>query len=148
WKDRRTVMASNIDPETLPYRRCVGIMGVNREGLVWAGRRIAPSDSEMAGTDRLWQMPQGGIDKGEEPLPAARRELYAGTGIQSVTLLAQTQGWIGCGLPADKVGVALRGKDRGQTQKWFAFRCEGEDSEIMIVPPPGGHEAELGQWAW
>ena len=53
----------NVDPETLPYRPCVGVMILNRNNRVWAGRRIAESDSEMAGADKLWQMPQGGIDK-------------------------------------------------------------------------------------
>jgi len=137
-----------VDPETLPYRRCVGIMVLNRAGLVWAGRRIALADSEMAGTDRLWQMPQGGIDKGEEPLPAAERELYEETGIRTATLLGETPGWINYDLPAPLVGIALKGKYRGQTQKWFAFRFEGDDSEIAINPPPGGHEAEFDAWAW
>ncbi len=137
-----------VDPESLPYRPCVGIMVLNREGLVWAGRRIALSDSEMAGTDRLWQMPQGGIDKGEDPLPAAMRELYEETGMRSVTLLAEAPDWINYDLPRDLVGIALKGKYRGQTQKWFAFRFDGDESEIAINPPPGGHEAEFDAWAW
>ena len=137
-----------VDPENLPYRPCVGIMVLNREGLVWAGRRIALSDSEMAGTDRLWQMPQGGIDKGEDPLPAAMRELYEETGMRSVTLLAEAPDWINYDLPRDLVGLALKGKYRGQTQKWFAFRFDGDESEIAINPPPGGHEAEFDAWAW
>ena len=137
-----------VDPETLPYRPCVGIMVLNRRGLVWVGRRIAEWDSEMAGSDRLWQMPQGGIDRQEEPLPAALRELYEETGIRSVTLLHEAPDWIRYDLPAELVGIAFKGKYRGQTQKWFAFHFDGEDSEIAINPPPGGHEAEFDGWAW
>lgn len=137
-----------VDPESLPYRPCVGIMVLNRDGLVWAGRRIALTDSEMAGSDRLWQMPQGGIDKGEDPLPAARRELYEETGMRAVSLLGEAPDWINYDLPAHLVGLALKGKYRGQTQRWFAFRFEGEDSEIAINPPPGGHEPEFDAWGW
>lgn len=137
-----------VDPETLPYRPCVGIMVLNKNNLVWAGRRIVLADSEMAGTDMLWQMPQGGIDKGEDPLPAALRELYEETGMRTVSLLAEAPDWINYDLPADMVGIALKGKYRGQTQRWFAFRFEGDESEIAINPPPGGHEAEFDSWAW
>ncbi len=137
-----------VDPETLPYRPCVGLMVLNRQGLVWVGRRIAEWDGEMAGSDKLWQMPQGGIDRQEELLPAALRELYEETGMRSVTLLAEAPDWIRYDLPAELVGLAFKGKYRGQTQKWFAFRFDGEDSEIAINPPPGGHEAEFDGWAW
>ena len=138
----------SVDPETLPYRPCVGIMVLNRDGLVWAGRRIAEPDSEMAGATNLWQMPQGGIDKGEDPLPAAIRELYEETGMKSVSLLAEAPGWFNYDLPKEVLGIALKGKFRGQTQKWFAFRFEGDESEIEIDPPPGGHTAEFDHWEW
>jgi putative (di)nucleoside polyphosphate hydrolase len=141
-------MANTIDPETLPYRPCVGIMVLNRDGLVWAGRRIAEDDSEMAGAVKLWQMPQGGIDAGEDPLPAARRELFEETGMRSVSLLAEAPEWINYDLPRAVLGIALKGKFRGQTQKWFAFRFEGDESEIAINPPPGGHTPEFDAWAW
>lgn len=141
-------MAKTIDPETLPYRPCVGIMVLNRDGLVWAGRRIAEDDSEMAGATNLWQMPQGGIDAGEDPLPAARRELFEETGMRSVSLLAEAPRWIDYDLPREVLGIALKGKFRGQTQKWFAFRFEGDESEIAINPPPGGHTPEFDAWAW
>ena len=141
-------MAKTIDPVSLPYRPCVGIMVLNRDGLVWAGRRIAEDDSEMAGAVKLWQMPQGGIDAGEDPLPAARRELYEETGMRSVTLLAEAPRWIDYDLPREVLGIALKGKFRGQTQKWFAFRFEGDESEIAINPPPGGHTPEFDAWAW
>ncbi len=137
-----------VDPETLPYRPCVGIMVLNREGLVWAGRRIAATDSEMAGTTKLWQMPQGGIDAGEDPLEAAKRELYEETGIRTASLIEEAPDWIHYDLPAELVGIAFKGRFRGQKQRWFAFRFEGDESEIAINPPPGGHEAEFDQWAW
>ena len=138
----------SIDLEKLPYRPCVGIMVLNRDGLVWAGRRIAEPDSEMAGATNLWQMPQGGIDKGEDPLPAAIRELYEETGMKSVSLLAEAPGWFNYDLPKEVMGIALKGKYRGQTQKWFAFRFEGDESEIEIDPPPGDHSAEFDRWEW
>lgn len=141
-------MTKPIDFETLPYRPCVGIMVLNREGRVWVGRRLVEAAGEMEGATALWQMPQGGIDGNEEPLAAARRELYEETGIRSVSLLGESDGWIDYDLPSQLVGIALKGRFRGQTQKWFAFRFEGEDSEIRINPPPEGNEAEFDEWAW
>lgn len=137
-----------VNPESLPYRPCVGIMVLNKDGLVWAGKRIVLPDSEMSGTDKLWQMPQGGIDKDEDALPAALRELYEETGMKTVSLLEEAPEWINYDLPADLLGVALKGKYRGQKQKWFAFRFEGDESEIAINPPPGGHDAEFEEWSW
>jgi putative (di)nucleoside polyphosphate hydrolase len=134
--------------EDLPYRPCVGVMVLNRDGLVWAGRRIAEGNSEYDGSPQLWQMPQGGIDKGEDPLPAAYRELYEETGMKTVTLIGQSRDWINYDLPPQLIGIGLKGKYRGQTQRWFAFRFEGDESEIAINPPPGGHEAEFDAWDW
>lgn len=135
-------------PDLLPYRPCVGVMVLNRAGLVWVGRRLVEPKGEMEGATALWQMPQGGIDAGEDPRRAAERELYEETGIRSVSYLGETSGWIDYDLPPDLVGVALKGKYRGQTQKWFAFRFEGEDGEVAIDPPPDGHSAEFDAWAW
>ncbi|MFN3502204.1 MAG: RNA pyrophosphohydrolase, partial [Allorhizobium sp.] len=109
-----------VKAEDLPYRPCVGIMVLNREGLVWAGRRLSEGNSEYDGSPQLWQMPQGGIDPGEDPLPAAMRELYEETGMKSVSLLAEAGRWINYDLPAHLIGIGLRGKFRGQTQRWFA----------------------------
>ncbi|MEC5293523.1 RNA pyrophosphohydrolase [Aurantimonas sp. C2-6-R+9] len=134
--------------DNLPYRPCVGVMVLNRDGLVWSGRRMMVDKGEMTGATQLWQMPQGGIDKGEDPLEAARRELYEETGMRSVALLGEAPDWIDYDLPPELVGIALKGRYRGQTQRWFAFRFEGNDSEIAINPPPGGHSAEFDQWAW
>lgn len=137
-----------VHADDLPYRPCVGIMVLNRDGLVWSGRRIPVGNSEYDGSPQLWQMPQGGIDKHEDPLKAAYRELYEETGIKSVTLLAEAPHWINYDLPPELIGIGLKGKYRGQTQRWFAFRFEGDEGEIAINPPPGGHEAEFDQWAW
>ena len=137
-----------VDPESLPYRPCVGAMVLNAAGLVWVGRRIAEPDSEFAGATQLWQMPQGGIDKGEEPFAAARREIFEETGMERLTLLAEAPRWINYDLPRELVGVAFKGRYRGQTQKWFAYRFHGDESEIRINPPPGGHNPEFDDWAW
>jgi putative (di)nucleoside polyphosphate hydrolase len=137
-----------VKAEDLPYRPCVGIMVLNHNGHVWSGRRIPEGNSEYDGSPQLWQMPQGGIDPGEDPLPAAMRELYEETGIKTVSLLAEASRWINYDLPPELIGIGLKGKFRGQTQRWFAFRFEGDESEIAINPPPGGHEAEFDAWDW
>lgn len=137
-----------IRAEDLPYRPCVGIMVLNAAGRVWAGRRMKEGNSEYDGSPLLWQMPQGGIDDGEEPLQAAVRELYEETGMKSVSLLAEAGQWINYDLPEALIGIGLKGRYRGQTQRWFAFRFEGDESEIAIDPPPGGHMAEFDAWEW
>jgi putative (di)nucleoside polyphosphate hydrolase len=136
------------DPATLPYRPCVGIMVLNRENRVFVGCRVVEPRGEMDGATQLWQMPQGGIDEGEDALEAARRELFEETGIRSVELLAQTPDWLTYELPPELVGIALKGRFRGQKQLWFAFRFTGSDSEIAIDPPPGGHSAEFTEYDW
>lgn len=125
--------------EALPYRPCVGLMVVNPQGQVWAGRRIDnPGDA--------WQMPQGGIDKGEDPQAAALRELEEETSIPAgqVTVLAQSAEWIPYDLPHDLVPKLWKGRFRGQKQKWFLLRFDGDDSLIRIdtdIP-------EFSHWAW
>ena len=137
-----------VDPAALPYRPCVGVMVLNRENKVFLGRRIIVPQGEMDGALQLWQMPQGGIDPDEDPRAAAERELFEETGIRSVSLLAETRDWLTYELPVDLVGIALKGRFRGQKQMWYAFRFLGSDSEIQINPPPGGHTAEFDEWAW
>ncbi len=138
----------SISATDLPYRKCVGVMVLNHEGKVWAGRRIKEGNTEYSGSPMLWQMPQGGIDKGETAQDAAYRELYEETGIKSVSLLEEAPKWLTYDLPEHMIGTGLKGKYRGQKQRWFAFRFEGNESEIQINPPPVGHAAEFDQWDW
>lgn len=140
---------ATVKAEDLPYRPCVGVMILNREGLVWAGRRIPDGNSEYDGSPQLWQMPQGGIDKGEDPADTALRELFEETSIRSVELIAEAPDWIYYDLPDDVLGTALKGKYRGQRQRWFAFRFTGDESEIDVVEPgDGSMPAEFDTWRW
>ena len=96
-------------------------------------------------------MPQGGIDKGEDPLPAAFRELHEETGMHSVSLLAEAPGWINYDLPRELVGIGLKGKYRGQTQKWFALRFEGERTRSAsrrrpAAMPPSSTSGPGNRW--
>ena len=134
--------------DELPYRRNVGIMLLNRDKLVFLGSRRAEAGPEHVDAHHSWQMPQGGIDAGEEPYPAALRELAEETGVTSVTLLAEAPGWLTYDLPPAVAKEAWKGKYRGQTQKWFAFRFDGDDGEINILEPPGGHKPEFAHWRW
>jgi putative (di)nucleoside polyphosphate hydrolase len=135
-----------VDLSNLGYRPCVGIMVVNAAGLVWVGRR-ADLAGEPEGRGSWWQMPQGGIDAGEDPVTAALRELAEETGIRSVAILGEAPGWLRYDLPPHLIGKAWNGKFRGQEQKWYAVRFLGPDSEIDITPPDPRH-VEFEAWQW
>ena len=141
-------MPTRPSRESLPYRDCVGIAVFNQDGNVFIGRRKAGDDPEQSAQQGApWQMPQGGIDKGEDPLRAALRELHEETNISAVSLLAEAPEWIYYDLPDDMLGVVLKGKYRGQRQRWFAFAFTGKDSEIDVESPGGGkHKAEFEAW--
>ncbi len=129
------------------YRCCVGVALFNAEGLVFIGDRAAGGPEHSSGP-YSWQMPQGGIDKGETPYAAALRELAEETSVTSVSLLAEAPGWLTYDLPKEIAGTAWKGKYKGQTQKWFALRFEGEEAEIDVLSPAGGHKAEFTGWRW
>ena len=129
------------------YRPCVGLAVFNKQGLVFLGRRR--SGPETANLPHAWQMPQGGIDPGEAPLDAALRELYEETNIRSVSLLGEADEWFCYDLPAPLAGKGWKGRYRGQNQKWFAFRFEGEENEIDVArPAEGRHRPEFTGWRW
>jgi len=121
-------------------------MLLNAQGLAFVGRR-ADRQGAPEGAGKWWQMPQGGMDEGETPEVAARRELEEETGVRSVRFIARTQDWLLYDLPPELIGVAWHGRYRGQKQMWFAARFEGEDSEIDLGPRPG-HEEEFDAWRW
>ncbi len=131
----KTLTDAEID--ALPYRPCVGIMLLNEHNKVFVAQRID-------NPGKAWQMPQGGIDQGEEPLKAAFRELEEETGTANAELLAETPDWYTYDLPRDLVPKIWNGRYRGQKQQWFVFRFKGHDTEINIdteIP-------EFSEWKW
>ncbi len=131
-------MPKNI--KDLPYRPCAGIMLANTDGRVFVGRRIDNPDSDA------WQMPQGGIDDGEDPRDAALRELSEETGISTgkVEIIAQTQDELFYDLPKELIGKLWEGKWRGQRQTWFLMRFKGDDSDVNIATD----HPEFSAWQW
>lgn len=124
---------------TLPYRPCVGIMLANVAGQVFVGQR-RDRDQDA------WQMPQGGVDKGEVPADAALRELWEETGVTDdlVRTEAETPGWLTYDLPPDVVPTIWGGRFRGQEQKWFLLRFLGQDDQINIATA----HPEFSRWKW
>ena len=131
-------------PEITAYRPCVGIMLLNSKGEAWIGRRFEKQNDD--GIGKWWQMPQGGIDEGEDLLTGAKRELYEETGVTNVAFLAQSKDWHTYDLPEHLIGKSWKGKYRGQKQMWFVFRFEGDDSEITLKLP--GQKQEFDEWRW
>ena len=125
--------------EKLPYRPCVGVMLMNANGHIFVGQR---NDRFKA----AWQMPQGGVDKGEAPRDAAIRELWEETGVTSdkVEIVAETDDWLPYELPHDLVPKLWKGKYRGQEQKWFLLRFSGTDADVNIET----EHPEFAAWKW
>ena len=123
----------------LPYRSNVGIMMVNEKGYVFVGQRLDNNQN-------AWQMPQGGIDAGEDPETAAYRELLEETGVkkQDIRFLASSSQWLSYDLPEDLIPILWNGKFRGQKQKWFLFKFLGEDGDINIAT----EHPEFSKWKW
>jgi putative (di)nucleoside polyphosphate hydrolase len=134
------------DATKLPYRPCVGLMVMNRDGLVWIGRR-PEAEASPEGPGSWWQMPQGGIDEGEDVRRAGLRELMEETGMRTVEIVAEHPDWVRYELPPSLVGKAWGGRFRGQKQKWLLLRLTGADDEIDIGPRDG-FEVEFDQWKW
>jgi putative (di)nucleoside polyphosphate hydrolase len=135
-------MVAELDIESLPYRPCVGLMVLNKDGQIFAGQRLdAPRDGKAA-----WQMPQGGVDPGETPREAALRELTEETGIPAseVEVLRESETWMPYDLPRHLVRKLWNGQFRGQTQLWFALRFSGPDSTINIAT----EIPEFCRWTW
>ena len=124
--------------DTLPYRPCAGAMLVNADGLVFVAKRIdTPGEA--------WQMPQGGIDEGEEPTKAVIREVLEEIGTDKVEIISESSKWRKYDLPDELIGKIWGGKYRGQRQKWFLLRFIGVDADIDIEAhdPP-----EFNDWKW
>ena len=125
------------DNKQLPLRIGVGIILLNHENKVFVGKRIDNPKN-------FWQMPQGGINQNENFLQAAKRELEEETGIKSVELVKELNGWLGYDLPENLLGKVLEGKYRGQKQKWFIMKFVGKDNEINVKTK----NPEFLDWKW
>lgn len=127
------------DPATLPYRPCAGVMLINRSGQVFVGQRL---DTILEN----WQMPQGGIDPGEDPFEAAVRELWEETSVarELAELIAEAPEELRYDLPPELIGQVWKGKWRGQRQRWFLFRFLGEDHQVNIATA----DPEFRAWRW
>ncbi len=124
------------------YRRGVGVMLFNRDGQILVAKR-RDTDGKPGGD--AWQMPQGGIDQGEDPRAAALRELEEEIGTANAEIVGETKTWLLYDLPDDLIGKIWGGRYRGQAQKWFAARFRGADAEIDI----GKHaQPEFSEWKW
>ena len=128
--------------EDLPYRTCVGIVLINTNGLVFIGRRAG--GIEHVDEAHVWQMPQGGVDPGEDTWEAAKRELYEETSVRSVEKLAEVGDWLIYDIPRTVAGRAWKGRYRGQRQKWFAMRFTGSDADIDLAT----EHPEFDAWKW
>jgi putative (di)nucleoside polyphosphate hydrolase len=123
--------------QNLPYRAGVGIMLLNQNGQIFVGKRLDT-------TTEAWQMPQGGIDAGEEPFAAAMREMLEEIGTNKAKLIAESVGWYFYDLPTDLISKVWNGKFRGQKQKWFCLRFTGIDTDINLEL----HHPEFCEWKW
>jgi putative (di)nucleoside polyphosphate hydrolase len=127
----------------LPYRDNVGAVLFNRDGLVFVARRAdLPNAEGIAGG---WQLPQGGMDPGEDPREAVLRELAEEIGTDRAEILAEHDTWLSYDLPPELLGRALGGRYRGQRQRWFALRFTGEDADIRLDADP---HPEFDAWRW
>jgi len=129
----------------LPYRPNVGIMLINGDGLIFAAQRL-DTPKLLGEPVAAWQMPQGGVDKGEDPRTAALRELQEETGVPPalVQVLAETPDWLTYDLPHDVVPRIWKGRFRGQEQKWFLLRYLGQDEQIDLEQ----EHPEFSAWRW
>ena len=121
----------------LPLRIGVGIILLNHENKVFVGKRIDNPKN-------FWQMPQGGVNQNENFSQAAKRELEEETGIKSIELVKELNGWLGYDLPENLLGIVLEGKYRGQKQKWFIMKFVGKDNEINVKTK----NPEFLDWKW